>query len=333
MPELRKDPVLGRWVIIDTQRVRRPGDYHTPRPARRPAPCPLCEGHEHETPPEVMAYRNGPDALPDTPGWRVRVVPSKFPALRAAGELERRGHGLYDVVSGHGVHEIIVESPNHDVSLAALPVEAVEEVLRAYRDRIAALKRDPRFRAVAVFRTHGAETGAHMAHPHSQLLATPILPETVGEELLNARAYHDYRERCLFCDIAQQEADESTRVVLASERIIAFTPFASRVPFETWILPRRHAPAFERAPGEEIGELAQVLRRLLRRLDRTLHDPPFHLALHTAPFADADSSYYHWHLELLPRLAPRTTMDMASGLPVNPVPPEDAARFLREAGD
>jgi len=255
MPELRKDPTTGRWVIMETERVRRPGDFSQPRPVRRGGPCAFCQGHERETPPEILSYRLPPGAA-NTPGWRVRVVPNKFPALRIEGAAERRGEDMYDVMTGIGAHEVIVECPEHDQTLAAMPLEAVQDVLRAYRDRIVDLKRDQRLRSAVVFKNHGAAAGGNLEHPHSQLIATPFVPLALGAELQNARAYHDYRERCLFCDMLRQEIRTGTRLVAESERVIAFAPFASRFPFETWLLPRRHAAAFEHVDADEIRDLA-----------------------------------------------------------------------------
>ncbi|HLK10482.1 MAG TPA: galactose-1-phosphate uridylyltransferase [Candidatus Binatia bacterium] len=330
MPELRKDPVLARWVIIATERVLRLADLRFPRAPRHGGPCAFCPGHEHETPPELLAYRDAPTPAPDSPGWRVRVVPNKFPALRLEGQLERRGHGLYDLMTGIGAHEVVVESPDHDRDLGALPLAALEDVVRAYRDRLLELRRDDRLRAAVIFKTHGLAAGAGLEHPHSQVLATPILPTILGEEMQQARAYHDYRERCLFCDIVQQEIDDGRRLVTGGEHMLAFAPFASRAPFETWIVPRRHAAAFESAWAAEQQDLARVLHAVLAALDRLLDDPPFTLLVHTAPFAETDSPSYHWHIEVTPQLLPRTGFASGSGLHVNPLPPEDAARFLRD---
>jgi UDPglucose--hexose-1-phosphate uridylyltransferase len=326
MPELRKDPLLGRWVVIGTERVRRPADFRTPHRPRR-GPCVLCAGHERETPPEVLLCRDRDDG-----DWRVRVVPSKFPALRVEGDLERRGHGLYDLMNGIGAHEVVIESPRHDDSLARLPIANVEEVVRAWRDRIADLKRDQRFRSIVVFKAHDTDGGgAAGEHPHSQLLATPVPSQALTDELHHARAYHDYRERCLFCDIVHQEVEERSRLVLEADHVLAFAPFAARAPFETWIVPRRHAPAFEHGSAAELRDLARTLRDVLRRLDRALDDPPFEFVLHSVPFTEPESPYFHWHLEITPRLPSLAGADRGSGFPVNPVPPEDAARVLRDA--
>jgi len=330
VPELRKDPIVGRWVIIATERVRRPSDF----PRRQPAPpvpsCPLCPGHEGETPPEVLAYRDGPDAAADGPGWRVRVVPNKFPALRVEPELERRGHGVYDLMNGVGAHELIIESPDHARGIAELAPPAVADVLRAYRERILDLQRDGRFRSVLVFKNHGAEAGATLAHPHSQVIATPVVPIAVADELHGARAYHDYRERCLFCDIVQQESAERVRIVAQNDRMVAFAPFASRFPYELWVLPRRHAAAFEDTGDADILEFGAGLATVLGALRDVLDDPPYNLVLHSAPFGAGESPSYHWHFEILPKLVGLAGFELGSGFHINSVPPEDAARTLRE---
>jgi UDPglucose--hexose-1-phosphate uridylyltransferase len=333
MAELRKDPVLGRWVIIATERVRRPTDFRAPSVPAPPGPCALCAGHEHETPPEILAYRDPADAPANGSGWRVRVVPNKFPALRIEHDLERRGHGLYDLMTGVGAHEVVVESPAHGLRLGDLPLDAVEDVLRAYRDRMLDLQRDPRFRSIVIFKRHGTRRGPYAGHPTSEILAAPILPFVLGEELHQARTYHDFRERCLFCDILQQEDEEQTRVVAAGPHVLAFAPFAARVAFETWVLPRRHGAAFEAASPEELQDLARVLRAVLRKLDRSLADPPFQLLVHSAPVGERDSPSYHWHIEILPQLGWAARVEAVSGLPSNPMPPEDAARFLRDTPD
>lgn len=328
MPELRKDPIIGRWVIIGTERVRRPADFRVQRAPRRGDSCLFCAGREAETPPELLATRDAPGAP-----WRVRVVPARFPALRVEGELERRGHGLYDLMNGIGAHEVIVESPNHDDTLATLPASHVEDVVRAWRDRIVDLKRDQRFRSILVFQSHGVEAGAAVDHAHTQLLATPTPPQRLGDELHHARAYHDYRERCLFCDILHQETDERTRIVMETEHVVAFAPFAARFPFEVWILPRRHVPGFENTGPAELRDVARVLRGVLRKLDAALDAPPWNLVVHSAPFGDAESPFYHWHIEVTPRVHYASNIGWGGGFHVNPMPPEDAARFLRDVPD
>jgi UDPglucose--hexose-1-phosphate uridylyltransferase len=330
MPELRKDPVTGRWVIIATERVRRPADFARVAVPSRGGPCAFCAGHEAETPPEVAAYGDGRRAG-DAPGWRVRVVPNKFPALRIEGDLGRRGDGLYDRMAGIGAHEVIIESPRHDDDLATLSPAALVDVLRAYRDRMADLRRDDRFRSVLVFRNRGAEAGASLEHPHSQLIATPVVPRTVNDEIESAGAYYRWRERCLFCDILRQESEARVRVVAETDGVTALAPYAARFPFETWLLPRAHAAAFEQADEPLLVDLGATLGAVLRKLDRATGRPPYNLLVHSAPFGSGDSPSYHWHVELLPKLTNVAGFELGSGFHINPVPPEDAARVLRDA--
>src|SRR5256884_4151952 len=194
MPELRKDPVVGRWVIIATERARRPSDFVTEPVRPRASACAFCEGHEQQTPPEILAGRP-PDGRPNGPGWTYRVVPNKFPALRIEGELEPSGEGLFDRMNGVGAHEVVIETPRHDASLAGLSVDAVADVLFAFRERILDLKKDPRFAYVLVFKNHGEAAGASLEHPHSQLIATPIIPIMVAEELAGSAHYFYLKER------------------------------------------------------------------------------------------------------------------------------------------
>lgn len=319
MPELRKDPVAGQWVIIGTERPRRPEDFRPLRPPSLPGPCVLCPGHERAVPPAVLTYRTHEGA--SDAGWRVRVVPSKFPALRVEGDLERRGHGLYDLMNGVGAHELVVESPRHDDTLATLSLAALEDVLHAWQERMIDLRRDPRIRAVVVYRTPSD-------HPCSQVLGTPTPPPDLQRELAHARSYHEYRERCLLCDILQQEADERHRLVAEFEHVLAFVPFAARTPFETWLLPRRHQPAYEQMTGHERRDLARALRIVVRRLDMLVPGIPIAFVLHSAA-AEESASFFHWHLELTPQLTMVGVETGVSGFALNPLLPEDAARHLR----
>jgi len=209
-------------------------------------------------------------------------------------------------------------------------VSALTEVLLAWRARLADLGNDERFRSVLVFKNHGAEAGATLDHPHSQLIATPVVPLVVADELHQSRAYHDYRERCLFCDIIRQETETRLRIVAERERVVAFAPFAARVPFETWVLPRPHGAAFEHIADDVLHDLAHVLGTVLAKLDRALQDPPYNLMLHSAPFSVGESPAYHWHFELVPKLVGLAGFELGSGFHINPLPPEDAARVLRD---
>ena len=332
MPELRKDPVVGRWVIISTERARRPSDFSTQPVQAQGSNCVFCPHNESKTPPEILVSRS-PDSPANGPGWSMRVVPNKFPALRIEGELEPSGEGLYDRMNGVGAHEVVIESPDHEATLATLPVDAVAEVLLAYRDRVVDLKKDPRFEYILVFKNHGAAAGASLEHPHSQLIATPIIPIMVLEELKGAAEYFEIKERCVWCDVVHQERRSRRRVIMESGGFVAVAPFAPRFPFETWILPTRHRSAFEETGLEELRSLASVLGTFLRRMDRVLGRPPYNYMLHTAPLRDGPLEHFHWHLEIIPKLTNVAGYEWGSGFFINPVPPEDAAAALREGDD
>ncbi|MBI4561253.1 MAG: galactose-1-phosphate uridylyltransferase [Candidatus Rokubacteria bacterium] len=328
MPELRKDPVVGRWVIISTERGQRPSDF-APDPVKpKGGPCVFCPGNEGKTPPEILASRS-PDSAPNAPGWSIRVVSNKFPALRIEGELEPSGEGLYDRMNGIGAHEVIIETPDHHATLASLPASAVSEVFRAFRERIVDLKKDPRFEYVLIFKNHGEAAGASLEHPHSQLIATPIVPIMVAEELAGSARYFRLKERCVWCDIIRQERQDGGRVILEEDGFIALAPFAPRFPFETWILPESHHSAYEEISPEEASAMARAVGELLRRMNQVLTDPPFNFMLHTAPLKDPVADHFHWHLEVIPKLTKVAGFEWGSGFFINPIPPEEAVRYLR----
>jgi len=334
MPELRKDPVVGRWVIISTERSRRPGHFTPESGNGAQAFSPFTEGREEMTPPEVYAAR-APGSRRDAPGWSVRVVPNKFPALEIEGTLDRRGEGLYDKMNGIGAHEVVIETPDPALQLADLPADQIQRVLVAWRERMRDLKNDTRLRYVLVFKNHGAGAGATLEHSHSQIIATPIIPKMVQEELDGARRYFELKERPVFSDIIDQETGEGQgrRVVLRTGRYIVLAPFAPRFPFETWILPVARRAAFHTLDDpDELLELATTLKDTLGRLNAALDSPPYNLVLHTAPLAEPDVPYYHWHLEIMPKLTRVAGFEIGSGFYINPTPPEDAAQYLRDVG-
>ena len=230
--------------------------------------CPFCEGHEEYTPQEVLSYRRS--GGPNGPGWDVRVVPNKFPALEVEGDLDRQGEGLYDKMNGVGAHEVIIETPDHTASLATMPAAGVERVLWAYRERVLDLKQDRRFRYILIFKNHGEAAGASLDHSHSQLIALPVIPRNVRDEISGARRHFEHKERCVFCDIVRQELDSRVRVISENADFVALSPYAPRFPFETWILPKRHGSNFEDAPRHEYESLARMLKDTLLRMNRAL---------------------------------------------------------------
>ena len=333
MPELRKDPITGRWVIIATERARRPSDFvHEPEPKRPGSFCPFCYGNEGKTPPEILAYRTNGTA-PNTPGWTVRVVPNKFPALGIEGDLGRQGEGLFDKMNGIGAHEVIIESPEHEKTLEQLPEKRIEDVLWAFRDRILDLKKDRRFRYILIFKNQGEAAGASLEHSHCQLIALPIVPKRVREEVDGAKQYYTLKERCIFCDIIRQEVEDKTRVVAQNDDFVVLEPYAPRFPFETWILPKSHESSFEECQSHTYENLAKTLKLLLSRVANVLVSPAYNLVLHTSPLVEPSNDYYHWHFEMMPRLTRIAGFEWGTGFYINPTPPEEAAQFLRDAAE
>lgn len=318
-------------MIVATDRARRPTDFTRERVIPGTGRfCPFCPGHESKTPPEVLAYRTS--GGPNEPGWTLRVVPSKFPALRVEGDLDRRGEGLYDHMNGVGAHEVILESTEHTATLATLPDKQVADVMFAVRDRILDLRKDHRLRYILVFKNHGEAAGGTLDHPYSQLIALPVVPKRVQEELDGARRYFEFRERCVFCDIVQQELESEVRVVLRTDHFVVVTPYASRFPFETWIVPLRHASHFESLETPAFHNLGWVLNSVLKKIDSALENPPYNIILHSAPVQDKPLDHYHWHIEIMPKLTKVAGFEWGSGFYLNPTPPEEAAQFLRGVG-
>lgn len=329
MPELRKDPITGRWVVVSTERQKRPNDFilHKATVIGRDH-CPFCPGHEAMTPPEVLAYRpNGSGA--NGPGWDLRVVPNRYPALRVEGTLDREGEGMFDRMSGIGAHEVVIEHTDHDKTFATMTEAEIARVLSAFRDRVHDLKNDFRFRYILLFKNQGAAAGATLEHGHSQLMALPIVPNFIREEIEGARHHYNEKERCVFCDIVRQETGDGRRVIHENNDVVAIAPYASRVPFETWVLPRSHASRFEDAPPQVLLSLAGMLKSLVGRMNQALETPPYNLIIHSGPLSEDTSAFFHWHVELMPRVSRVAGFEWGSGFYINPTSPEEAAEVLR----
>ncbi len=329
MLELRRDPIIGRWVIISTERGKRPTDFEMMEPESVSRFCPFCAGNESTTPDEIYAIRP-PGSSSNSSDWSVRVVPNKFPALQIEGPLHRRADGLYDKMNGIGAHEVIIESPDHNAILADLSQSHMVDVLHAFKARILDLQNDIRFKYVMVFKNHGRAAGASLAHTHSQLIAMPIVPKRVAEEIEGARTYHSLKERCIFCDILEQEQEDRLRVIEASDHFISLAPYAPRFPFETWILPLTHSCCFEESSEPMFQDLASILSSTLKRLNIVLENPPYNFLIHNSPFHFKDRDSYHWHIEIMPKSTRVAGFEWGTGFYINPTPPEESARFLRE---
>ena len=331
MPELRRDPVVGRWVIMDTDHAKKPMDFpkedNTPT---RQAICPFCPGREHQTPPEVDAVRPV-KSLANTPGWLVRTVPNKFPVLTADGFLQKDGIGIYDQMAGIGAHEVVIENPDHEKSLTELNKEEIQAVIRQYQSRSHQLAQDHRFKYVVVFKNFGSSAGATVEHTHSQIIALPMVPKTVLEELKGAEFYYRSRGRCVFCDMIAQEYQDKERIIAENAGFLAFCPYAPRYAFETWIIPKGHSADFAVSDETAQTHLAQMLQDVLQKIKKVLGNPSYNYYFHTAPVGYAHVSCYHWHIEIIPKLTRSVGFEWGTGLHIVPTLPQDAARYLREA--
>ncbi|MCR4402445.1 MAG: galactose-1-phosphate uridylyltransferase [Firmicutes bacterium] len=334
MPELRLDPVTGRWVLVATERAKRPKDFvHGDpttvkvRPERSDA-CPFCPGNEAQTPPEIFSFRQD-GTQPDHAGWWVRGVPNKYPALTWKPTVQPSTSGVFAVKPATGAHEVIIESPIHNASPATMSYDQMAEVVRAYRHRYKSLAEEPEIKYILVFRNHGRDAGASLEHPHSQIAAVPLVPPVVLEELAGARHHYESTGRCVFCDIVSQELEAGARVVAETSAFIALEPYASKMPFETWVLPKAHSPSFEDLDPSRYRELGGVLVDVLGALGAGLDDPPYNYILHTAPPHERCEGYYHWHIEIFPKLTVAAGFEFGMGVYINVTTPESAAEFLR----
>lgn len=330
MSEFRQDPVTGRRVIIASGRADRPWHIGVPKNPAHVVPCPFCAGGEAMTPPEVWSERD-PATPADAPGWRVRVVPNKYPALESSGERSGKYRNFYPAAHGFGRHEVIIETPDHVVDMSALSAAQFVTILQAYRARLKALRKQRRWRYLLIYKNHGERAGATLEHIHSQLVALPFIPREARQEIHGARKHFKATGRCIYCEMVERERALGARVVLASERFIVLCPFAPRFGYETWILPVHHASSFEQSSHRDLDALAESLRDLILKLNRVVAHAPFNYIIHTEPAGESAKEHYHWHLELLPQITRAAGFEWGSGVHMNSVSPEDAARLLRNA--
>jgi UDPglucose--hexose-1-phosphate uridylyltransferase len=335
--ELRKDPLLGRWIAV-LSRSRPPSEYTqtVPRETANETSCILCPGREAETPKEIMRSDYSPPADPGRK-WATRVIANFEPVFTVEGDLGRRGEGMYDAMNGIGAHEIIIESPYHDVPPEDMGLDQMTRVVHTYRDRMADLEKDTRLRYTLIYKNYGRAAGAANAHPASCLVSTPVIPKRVKEELANAKQYFAYKERCIFCDIMREEMRTEKRIIIESRYYIAFCPYASKFAFETWLLPKRHDCAFQDIRAEELEDLAFVLSSVLKKLRALFPDLSYNYFLHSSPNRVIRKDHwhtlgedFHWHLEIIPRFIRTTGFEWGSGFYILPTSPEDAAKYLRE---
>lgn len=329
MAELRRDPIVGRWVIVDTDHPSRPEDFEQEEHNWRGGECPFCYGNESMTPPEIVALRDS-QTQANTPGWGVRVVPNKFPALQIEGDLDRRGVGIYDMSNGVGAHEVIIETPYHHKDIPDLLNQEIENILSMCCRRALDLTKDARFKYIMIFKNYGPSAGASLEHPHTQLIALPMVPKNVLEEIHGAQTYFEYRERCIFCDILRQESQDKQRIILENKHFLSFCPFVSRFPFEIWIVPKKHNGYFCHIPKEEIPSLASILRETITKVKKIFPNIAYNFIIHSTPVDGEEKEGYHWHIEFMPKLTRVAGFEWGTGFYIVPTPPELAAKYLKE---
>lgn len=332
VPELRQDPTTKEWVIIAKERSKRPHDFIKTETMIEKPPyredCPFCPGNEYLSPHETLAYRSGGPA--DGQGWWVRVVPNKFPALSPEGSVQRQETGFFRRMDGVGIHEVVIESPVHNQILPLMEDMQVEEILLAYRERYLAVREDQRIKLIIIFKNHGQAAGTSLDHTHSQLVGTSVVPSKIRKKLEEAARYYDDHGRCVFCDSIQEELTVRERIVMDTESFVVLQPFASRSPFETWIVPKKHQASFGLISIEDSKDFAKVLKKTLLKLYSKLHNPDYNYVIHTAPIKDEQEDYYHWHLQITPRLTNPAGFELGSGIYINVSLPEETAQFLGE---
>ncbi len=327
MPQFRQDFITKEWVIVSAERAKRPDQFQHERACRTDRPahdanCPFCPGNEDKTPPSV--YQQG-----DGANWRIRVVPNKFAAVNPALSPKRQRDGVFLSAEGFGVAEVIIENPAHNTCLSLMPPEGVKGVLETYKQRYTALSGNEDIDLVTIFRNHGPAAGTSLEHPHSQVIATPIVPPLVRVLMQQALIYHDTYGECPYCVMMNEEIKRGERIVADGKHFLVFCPYASQSPFQMRIMPKRHHSRFDKINDEEMAELAHMLQTALKKLYIGLNDPDYNLVLHSSPTSDGELHYDHWRMMIIPRITTAAGFELGSGIFINTMPPENAASFLR----
>ena len=338
--ELRKDYLLNRWVVIATERGRRPTDFSKQRAqSAKAAVCPLCIGNEHMTPAATLLYLKENDEIVKTKdpsegdrpsNWLIRVIPNLYPAFGPPKQTEDKAQIFKGEYLGNaiGAHEVIVESPNHDENPADAELPQLELLIQAYIDRIKELGSKAYVKYVSVFRNYGQEAGASLSHAHSQVIAMPIVPSMIQEELEASKSYFERGGKCVFCDIIEQET-KGPRIIFENSDFAVFTPYASIAPMAFWIFPKKHAANLLSLSSTEITSFAKTLKASLKALKDVVNDPPYNFGLHISIDKTAEE-FYHWHLEVYPKLSIWAGFEISTGTYINTITPETAAESLRK---
>lgn len=330
MAEIRKDIITGSSVIISPERGKRPHDFKMAPQQKTEGECPFCEGNEAMTPPEILAYRGDNNFGPNEKGWSIRAVPNLYSPLQKETKLEVLERGFYEKISAAGTAEVFIETPYHSATLGSHPNEQAVKIIRGLRERYIDLKKDERLKYIQVFKNFGAAGGASKEHAHWQIMSLPIVPEIIEKELTGSKKYYEDKKICPYCDIIKKEIADNVRVVLETDLFIVLCPYASKFAFETWIIPKEHKSQFDLMTDAELNDLAVVLRDTISKFEKGFDYPPYNIILHTTPIDIGEQAYYHWHLEILPRLTTFAGFEWGTGVIINPTPPELAAQSLKE---
>ncbi len=327
MSHFRQNFITKEWVIIAPERAKRPDQFRSDKGLKvlpeYDATCPFCPGNEHLTPPAVMEIKSGGS-------WAQRTVPNKFAAVMPELSAERHLEGKYLTVDGFGIAEVVVEHPSHNKDLALLELEDVKGVLRMYKERATELAKNPQVDLVTIFKNHGLRAGTSLEHSHSQIIATAIVPIHMRYWMNQALTYHDDFGECPFCLLLKDELRYQVRVIIDSEHFVAWCPFASKSPFEIRVMPKRHNSQYDCINEAEIDDLAVVLRSLLKKLYNGLADPDYNFVIYSSTVSEGETQYFHWQMTIVPKLTTPAGFEMGTGIFINVMPPEDAAKFLRE---
>ena len=326
MSELRQNLATKEWYVIATERARRPEEFKHKKPPRLAKAfepnCPFCPGNEKMTPPAEEVIKVGG-------AWSIRVVPNKFSVFRREGSRERRLNGIYREMEGVGIHEVIVETPLHNQVIPSMSLKQTERIVKVYRDRYISTLKDDRIELVIIFKNYGAAAGTSLEHPHSQLIATPLVPTHIRYRMEEARKYSDESGRCVFCDTVQAEREDARRMVAENRDFVAFVPFASGSPFEVWIMPKRHHACFCEIRNSELRPFASILQEVLARWYWGLDDPDFNFVIRSTPNDERHSNAFHWYVKMMPKLVSVAGFELGTGMYVNTTLPEENAEYLR----
>lgn len=328
MSELRYNVISKEWVIIATERAKRPKDFIKAAKERKELPeykenCPFCPGNEKQTPAETFR-------LGDAKAWKVRAVFNLFGALSPDAKPERRDDGIYRAMSGFGNHEVLIEHPHHNICIPLMNDGEVEDIIRCYKNRYLSIQECKGIEAIIIFKNHGPSAGTSLEHPHSQLIATPIVPPQIRNRIEQAVSYFDQTGRCVFCQVLEEELKARARILLETDKFVSFLPYAGAAPFITWIFPRRHMASFAEINEDEIRDLGRNLKCTLQRLYYGLDNPDFNYTIRSIPVNEKGTDYYHWYISIIPRISQPAGFELGSGMFINASLPEESAEFLRQ---